>query len=160
MDHQRLVLRGVQLRRCVSLPLHRRPPGGRSSYDICQFALSWLVRAGYAGSLDLSDFAVVMAGFYSADEAGSPWRVVLYIDARADSEQAVWLGNIFLGRAGGDTKRNFARAIGVVEASAASAHRARARAGALDDRSGRVRASGCCNAGPCLRTCGLWDTRS
>jgi hypothetical protein len=53
---------------------------------------------------------------YSDDEAGSPWRVVLYIDARADSEQAVWLGNIFLGRAGGDTKRNFARTIGVVEA--------------------------------------------
>jgi hypothetical protein len=56
--------------------------GGRSSYGTCDFALSWHILDGHAGSVDLSDLSVVLAGRYSDDELGAPWRVVLYVDER------------------------------------------------------------------------------
>jgi hypothetical protein len=88
--------------------------GGRSTYGVCQFALSWQIRHGHAGATSLDDLAVVMAGWYDDDEAGSPWRVALYVDDRADAAQLDALAAIFLGRAGGTTFDNFAKAIGVV----------------------------------------------
>jgi hypothetical protein len=91
-------------------------PGGRSTYGICQFALSWHIVEGRAASVGLDDLDVVMAGFYEDDEPGSPWSVVLYLDDRASDPQADWLARIFLGRAGGDTEANFAAAIGTVHA--------------------------------------------
>lgn len=76
--------------------------GGRSTYGICQFLLSWQVRCGTAGALDLSRLAVVMAGFYDDDEEGSPWRIMLFVDENADEAQFGALSSIFLGRSGGD----------------------------------------------------------
>src|SRR5437899_1288633 len=90
--------------------------GGRSTYGTCDFALSWHVLEGHAGSVDLADLSVVLAGSYSDDEPGAPWRVVLYVDERGGPEQQQALTDIFLGRAGGTTLRNFARAIGEVYA--------------------------------------------
>jgi hypothetical protein len=95
---------------------HGARRGGRSSYDTCDFALSWRVLEGHAGDVDLTDLSVVLAGSYSDDEPGGPWRVVLYVDERGKTEQQQALTNIFLGRAGGTTLRNFARAIGEVYA--------------------------------------------
>lgn len=86
-------------------------PGGRSTYGVCQFALGWSIDSGTADNLDLSGFEVVMAGFYDDDEPGSPWQVVLYVDARASTEQQRAMEAIFLGRAGGTTLTNFAAAI-------------------------------------------------
>jgi hypothetical protein len=91
-------------------------PGGRSTYGICQFALSWHIREGRAASVGLDDLDVVMAGFYEDDVVGSPWSVVLYVDERASDPQADWLERIFLGRAGGGTEANFAAAIDTVHA--------------------------------------------
>jgi hypothetical protein len=91
-------------------------PGGRSTEGLCQFALSWRVDEGYAPGVGLNGLAVVLAGFYFDDEARSPWRVVLYVDEQADPAQRRWLADIFLGRAGGTTLRNFAAAIGDVHA--------------------------------------------
>jgi hypothetical protein len=88
--------------------------GGRSTYGICDFALGWTIEAGHADRLDLSNLCVVMAGSYSDDEPGSPWRVTLYVDERASYEQRGALTSIFLGRAGGTTLTNFARHIGEV----------------------------------------------
>lgn len=85
--------------------------GGRSTYGVCQFALGWSVDSGTADDLDLSGFEVVMAGSYDDDEPGSPWRVVLYVDERASTQQQRALEAIFLGRAGGTTLTNFAAAI-------------------------------------------------
>jgi hypothetical protein len=90
--------------------------GGRSTYGVCQFGLSWQIERGIADGLRLDDLAVVMAGWYDDDEPGSPWRVSLYIDDRAGYEQNAALAAIFLGRAGGATLRNFAAAIGTVHA--------------------------------------------
>ena len=91
-------------------------PGQRSTEGICEFALSWHVIEGHAPDVSLSGFDVVLAGFYYDDEPGSPWRVVLYVDSHADRDQRRWLADIFLGRAGGSTLRNFAHAIGEVHA--------------------------------------------
>jgi hypothetical protein len=86
-------------------------PGGRSTYGICQFALSWWVRDGHFGDTRLDGLKVVMAGFYDDDEKRSPWRVSLYVDEAATEAQHAALADIFLGRAGGGTWANFARAI-------------------------------------------------
>jgi hypothetical protein len=91
-------------------------PGGRATYGICDFALSWLVERGRADDLDLAGFEVVLAGSFDADEPGSPWRVVLYVDERADHARRAVLADIFLGRAGGTTLAYFAQAIGEVYA--------------------------------------------
>jgi hypothetical protein len=89
-------------------------PGGRSTHGICQFALSWLIKDGTAGSVILDGLAVVMAGWYDDDEPKKPWRVSLYVDDRADDAQHEALATIFLGRAGGTVWDNFAAAIGTV----------------------------------------------
>ena len=91
-------------------------PGGRSTYGVCQFALSWQIREGHADLDSLDGLAVVMAGWYDDDEPGSPWSVSLYVDDRADDAQHAALAAIFLGRAGGGTFDNFAAAISTVHA--------------------------------------------
>ncbi len=89
----------------------------RSTYENCDFALSWHIADGRGDMIDLSGFSVVLAGTYHRDEPANPpshwppWRVVLYLDENANSEQQKALTDIFLGRAGGDTLRNFAHAI-------------------------------------------------
>lgn len=90
--------------------------GGRSTYGFCDFALSWHITAGHAGNVDLSHLSVVLAGSYSDDEPGEPWRVIIYVDERGNVQQQQALADIFLGRAGGDTTRNFASQIGEVYA--------------------------------------------
>ncbi len=94
----------------------------RASYDTCDFALSWRIREGRSGETDLSTLSVVLAGTYersAPSRAGSkwpPWRVVLYLDESAGPKQKEVLTDIFLGRRGGGTLRNFAHAINDVYA--------------------------------------------
>ena len=91
-------------------------PGGRSTYGVCDFAISWRILGGRAGATDLSGLSVVLAGSYDDDEPGSPWRVALYVDGRGDAGQQAALTDIFLGRAGGTSFSNFASHIGEVYA--------------------------------------------
>jgi hypothetical protein len=93
---------------------HGERKGGRSTYGICDFALSWHITDGQADEIDISNLSVVLAGSYNDDEPGAPWRVVLYVDENGNEQQQKALADIFLGRAGGGTLRNFARAIGEV----------------------------------------------
>lgn len=102
---------------CVAICPCRRRGGqksaGKSTYGVCDFALSWQVMQGSFGNLALDGLAVIMAGSYRDGEA---WRVCLYIDERATSEQHVALATIFTGQAGGTTLRNYANVIGEVYA--------------------------------------------
>ena len=91
-------------------------PVGRSTYGICDFALSWHIECGVADGVNLSGLDVVLTGSYDDDESGSPWRVKLYVDERAEHDQHAALTDIFLGRAEGTTLDNFANAIGEVYA--------------------------------------------
>ncbi|MBI3744439.1 MAG: DUF1326 domain-containing protein [Chloroflexi bacterium] len=91
-------------------------PGNPSTYGVCDFALSWLIKEGRAADINLSGFGVVLAAWYSEAEPGTPWRATLYVDEQANSAQRDALAAIFLGRAGGTTRQNFAGAIAEVHA--------------------------------------------
>jgi len=94
-----------------------RKEGRPSSYQTCDFALSWRITAGHISTLDLSGLSVMMAGTYSNHVTPrTPWRVILYVDDAADAAQQRALADIFLGRAGGTTLRNFAAGIGEIYA--------------------------------------------
>lgn len=94
-----------------------RKKGRPSSYETCDFALSWHITAGHISTLDLSGLSVMMAGTYSNHVTPrTPWRVILYVDDAADAAQQRALSDIFLGRAGGTTLRNFAAGIGEIYA--------------------------------------------
>ena len=95
---------------------HGSRKGGRATYNTCDFALSWHIKRGNADTIDVSGLSVVLAGSYCDDEPSSPWRVILYVDEQATQAQHAALADIFLGRSGGGTLRNFARAIGEVYA--------------------------------------------
>ena len=77
-------------------------PGGRSTFRLCQFLLSWQVVEGCADSVDLAGRRIAMAGFYDSDEKGSPWTVSLYIDRDGDDAAFDALSAIFLGKCGGN----------------------------------------------------------
>ena len=83
---------------------------------MCDFALSWRIVDGESAGVGLSGLSVVLAGSYRDDEPRKPWRVCLYLDERATAEQQHTLTEIFTGRAGGTTLRNFAAVIGEVYA--------------------------------------------
>lgn len=112
-------------------------PGGRSSYGVCQFALSWIVDEGHHGGVALAGREVVLAGWYDDDEPNSPWRVMLYVDEDASDAAFDALADIFLGRAGGTAESNYAAAIGEIHgvrrASIALSHAAPSRSIEVDD---------------------------
>jgi hypothetical protein len=81
-------------------------PTGRPMYETCDFALSWWIKQGQAGVIDLGDLKVVMVGRWETT-AGDPWRVTLYVDERANAAQQAVLAAVFLGRAGGSVQRSF-----------------------------------------------------
>jgi hypothetical protein len=84
----------------------RGEKGGRPTYDPCDFALSWWIKQGRAGAIDLTGLKVVMVGRWEV-KRDNPWHVVLYVDDRATPQQAEALAAVFLGRAGGLPARGF-----------------------------------------------------
>jgi len=80
--------------------------GGNPSYETCDFALSWLIKEGHAGALDLAGLKVVLGGRWETTP-GDPWRVILYIDDRATPAQKDALAAVFLGHAGGAATMGF-----------------------------------------------------
>jgi hypothetical protein len=85
--------------------------GGHAQFQLCQFALAWTVDTGHFGELDMAGLQAVMAGYWDEDEPGVPWRVRLYVDARADAPRQAALADVLLGRAGGTPARNYTAAI-------------------------------------------------
>jgi hypothetical protein len=76
-------------------------PGGRSTYGICYGALAWLVEDGHVDDVTVSGLKVVMTVRYDDDELGSPWSIVLHVDAHGDDRQRAALADVFLGKLGG-----------------------------------------------------------
>jgi hypothetical protein len=75
--------------------------GGRSTYGICFGALAWLVEDGHVEDVDVSGLAVALVVRYDDDEPGSPWTIVLHVDAAGNDRQRAVLADVFLGRLGG-----------------------------------------------------------
>ena len=74
---------------CEAICPCRRSRGekaGRPMYENCDFALSWWIKQGHAGAIDLAGLKVVMAGRWETTP-GDPWRVILYVDDRGRSAQ-------------------------------------------------------------------------
>jgi hypothetical protein len=74
--------------------------GGRSTHGICYGALAWLVEEGRIGDVDVSGLATALIVRYDDDEPGSPWTIVLHVDATGDESQRNALADVFLGRHG------------------------------------------------------------
>ena len=81
--------------------------GGRSTFGVCEGALSWAIERGHAGEVDLGGLAAVLACRYDDDEPGSPWDFMLYVDERGDPDQRAALEAIITGRLGGDALAHF-----------------------------------------------------
>lgn len=82
--------------------------GGRSTYGVCNGALSWQVERGHAGEeVDLAGLRVVLATSYDDDEEGSPWSYWVYVDERGDERQREALEQIFVGKLGGTADQQF-----------------------------------------------------
>lgn len=75
--------------------------GGKSTYGVCQFVLSWRILDGAAVDVPLSGLNVAIAGFYNDDDPGEPWTVRCYIDERANDAQYAALTSVFQGQWGG-----------------------------------------------------------
>lgn len=81
--------------------------GGRSTYGVCEGALSWVIERGHAGDVDLGGLAAVLACRYDDDEPGSPWDFFLYLDERGDERQRAALEAILTGSLGGAALAQF-----------------------------------------------------
>lgn len=81
--------------------------GGRSTFGVCEGALSWAIERGHADDVDLAGLAAVLALRYDDDEPGSPWDFFLYLDDRADEPQRAALEAIFTGARGGTALAQF-----------------------------------------------------
>ena len=75
--------------------------GDRSTHGICFGVLAWLVDEGGVEDVDLSGLAAVLVIRYDDDEPGSPWTIVLHVDAAGSDEQRAALADVFLGKLGG-----------------------------------------------------------
>jgi hypothetical protein len=92
-------------------------PGGPSTYGVCYGAVSWHIRSGRFGDVDLSDLkAVLSIRYHDEVQPSTLWECVLYVDERGSAAQRDALAAIFLGRAGGSVAALYGPAIGVVHA--------------------------------------------
>ena len=69
--------------------------------EACELMLAWHVQSGQKDGVDLSGMNVVMAVHSPKQMTDGGWKVALYLDDRASSEQSEALGAVFSGGAGG-----------------------------------------------------------
>ena len=140
-----LVLRELQLRCDLSVPHGRRRQGRtrrRTASASARLPGSW--RTGRVGDIDVSGLAAVLVVRYDDDEPGSPWTIVLHVDAAGDDAQRAALADVFLGRLGGPQGRR--AAVGAEDAaSGGGAHRTRSSSWRT------VRVTCCASAKRCAR---------
>jgi hypothetical protein len=71
-------------------------PGGRSTFGVCYGVLCWRIEQGNVDVTTLDGLNVALVCRYDDDESGSPWSVLLHLDARASHEQQRALRYVFL----------------------------------------------------------------
>src|SRR5689334_10155081 len=91
--------------------------GGASSYETCDFALSWCIEEGRAGDVALGGLKVVLAGRYQREDPDD-WKVSLYLDENASAVQSAALIALFLGRIGDQRISTFPFAAWITEVHA------------------------------------------
>jgi hypothetical protein len=81
--------------------------------DACDVLFAWHIRSGEMDGVSLEDLNVALAAHSPKRMTEGGWKVALYLDERADPDQAKALGAIFSGQAGGHLA-NVAPLIGTV----------------------------------------------
>jgi hypothetical protein len=81
--------------------------------DACDVLFAWHIRSGAMDGVSLDDLNVALAVHTPKRMTEGGWKVALYLDERADPDQAKALGAIFSGQAGGHLA-NVAPLIGTV----------------------------------------------
>jgi hypothetical protein len=81
--------------------------------DACDLLLAWHIRSGEMDGVRLDDLNAAMAVHSPKLMTEGNWKAALYLDERADPDQAKALGAIFSGQAGGHLA-NVAPLIGTV----------------------------------------------
>jgi hypothetical protein len=74
---------------------------GPATRDTCDVLFAWHVTEGQKDGVDLSGLNAVLAVHTSKQMTDGGWKVALYLDDRATSEQSEALGAVFSGGAGG-----------------------------------------------------------
>ncbi len=69
--------------------------------EACDVLFAWHVKGGEMDGVNLDDLNVVLAAHSPRNMTEGGWKVALYLDERADPNQATALGAIFSGQAGG-----------------------------------------------------------
>jgi hypothetical protein len=67
----------------------------------CEVVIGWRIADGHYGNTRLDSLNVVLYGRIPGNAFQGNWTVGVYLDQRADQQQAQALGNIFSGQAGG-----------------------------------------------------------
>jgi hypothetical protein len=81
--------------------------------EACDVMFAWHIRRGEMDGVSLGELNVALAAHSPRNMTEGGWKVALYLDERADPEQAKALGAIFSGQAGGHLA-NVAPLIGTV----------------------------------------------
>ncbi len=81
--------------------------------DACDVLFAWHIQSGKLDGVSLDGLNVVMAVHSPKTMTDGGWKAALYLDERADADQAKSLGAIFSGQAGGHLA-NMAPLIGTV----------------------------------------------
>jgi len=81
--------------------------------EACDVLFAWHIKGGEMDGVNLDDLNVVLAAHSPRNMTEGGWKVALYLDERADPNQAKALGAIFSGQAGGHLA-NVAPLIGTV----------------------------------------------
>jgi hypothetical protein len=81
--------------------------------DACDVFFAWHIRSGEMDGVRLEDLSVALAVHLPRLMTDGGWKAALYLDERADPDQAKALGAIFSGQAGGHPA-NVAPLIGTV----------------------------------------------
>lgn len=78
---------------------------GPATHDNCDLLIAWHVTSGSKDGVDLSGLNAVMAVRTAKRMTDGGWKVALYLDDRATTEQSEALGAVFSGSAGGHLAR-------------------------------------------------------
>ncbi|MEP7104875.1 MAG: DUF1326 domain-containing protein [Chloroflexota bacterium] len=84
-----------------------------ATQEACDVLFAWHIRGGEMDGVSLSDLNVALAAHSPRNMTEGGWKVALYVDERADPDQAKALSAIFSGQAGGHLA-NVAPLIGTV----------------------------------------------
>ena len=87
LPRARRLLRVVQLRGDLPVPDDRRRARRPFDDGVCFGVLCWRIERGNVESASLDGLNVALVCRYDDDEPGSPWSVLLHLDARATHEQ-------------------------------------------------------------------------